>query len=64
MWAPVVTVMGSVIVAPRLYSTGSIVVVLGLSWSVACEVFLNQGSNLSLLHWQADSLPWNHEGNS
>ena len=43
MWAPVVMVMGSVIVAPRLYSTGSIVVVLGLSWSVACEVFLNQG---------------------
>ena len=25
-------------------------------------IFLMQGSNLSLLHWQADSLPPNHLG--
>ena len=28
-----------------------------LSCSEACGVFPNQGSNLCLLHWQADSLP-------
>ena len=27
-------------------------------------VFLTQGSNLCLLHWQADSLPLSHWGNS
>jgi len=26
----------------------------GLSWSVACGIFLDQVSNLCLLHWQAD----------
>ena len=31
------------------------VVVQGLSCSVACEIFLDQGSNQYLLHWQADS---------
>ena len=25
-------------------------------------IFLTQGSNPSLLHWQADSLPLNHQG--
>ena len=25
-------------------------------------IFLTQGSNLSLLHWQADSLPLSHQG--
>ena len=38
-------------------STGSIVVVHGLSCSVACGVFSDQGSNPCLLHWQVDSLP-------
>ena len=33
-----------------------------LSCSAACAVFLDQGSNLCLLHWQADSLPLNHQG--
>ena len=27
----------------------------GLSCSSACGIFLDQGSNLCLLHWQADS---------
>ena len=26
------------------------------------EIFLTQGSDLSLLHWQADSLPLSHQG--
>ena len=26
-------------------------------------IFPTQGSNMHLLHWQADSLPLNHEGN-
>ena len=38
-------------------STGSIVVVHGLSCSAACGVFSDQGSNPCLLHWQVDSLP-------
>ena len=29
----------------------------GLSCSMACGIFLDQGSNPCLLHWQADSLP-------
>ena len=29
----------------------------GLSWSAACGIFLDQGSNPCLLHWQADSEP-------
>ena len=53
---------GSAVVAPTLRSTVSIVVVHGLSCSVACGNFLDQGSNLCLLHWQADSLPLSHQG--
>ena len=34
---------------------GSVVVVHGFSCSVACEIFLDQGSNPCPLHWQADS---------
>ena len=41
---------------PRLWSTGSMVVVHGLSSSEACGFFLDQGLNSCLLHWQ-DSLP-------
>ena len=32
-----------------------------LSCSAACGIFLNQGSNPCLLHWQADSLPLSHQ---
>ena len=45
--------MGSVVVARRLQSTGSVVVAHGLSCSEACEIFPGQGSNLCPLHWQA-----------
>ena len=34
---------------------GSVVVVHWLSCPMACGIFLDQGSNLCLLHWQADS---------
>ena len=42
--------VGSVVVAPRLQSTGSTVVAHGLSCSVPCAIFLDQGSNWRLLH--------------
>ena len=52
------------------YSTGlciayslQIVVAHRLSHSAACGIFLDQGSNPCLLHWQADSLPLSHQGN-
>ena len=35
--------------------TGSVVVAHGLSSSVTCGIFPNQGSNTCPLHWQADS---------
>ena len=34
----------------------------GLSFSVACGIFPDQGSNLCLLYWQEDSLPLSHQG--
>ena len=41
---------------------GSVVVVHGLSCSAACGIFLDQGLNLCLLHWQVDSLPLSQQG--
>ena len=41
---------------------GSVVVALGLTCSLACEIFPNQGLNPCLLHWQADSLLLSHQG--
>ena len=55
--------VGSVVAALRLQSTGLIVVIHGLSCSVACQIFLDQGLNLCLLHWQADSLSLSHQEN-
>ena len=55
-----VQLMGSVVVAHGLSSWGSAAVALGLSWSLTCEDFLDQESNLCLLNWQADSLPLSH----
>ena len=34
----------------------------GGAYSVARGIFPDQGSNLCLLHWQADSLPLSHQG--
>ena len=47
---------------PQALSTGSVIVVLGLSCSTARGIFPDQGLNLCLLHWQADSLPLSHQG--
>ena len=39
----------------QLWHVGSVVVAHGLSCSMACGIFLDQGSNPCSLHWQADS---------
>jgi len=52
----------SAVVTPRLWSTGSIVVVHGLSCSPACGILLDQGLNLCLLHWQVESLQLSDQG--
>ena len=52
---PGVRGLGSV--APGLWSAASIVLAHELSCSMAYGIFLDQGSNLCLLHWQAYSLP-------
>ena len=62
IWALVVAPQGSVVAIPRLQSTGSIVMAHRLSRPEACRIFLDQGSNPCLLHWQVDCLPWNHQG--
>ena len=48
--------VGSVVAAPRLWSTGSVVVVPRFSGSMACGIFLDQGSNPCVLHWKAGFL--------
>ena len=55
--------VGSVVVAPGLYSTGSVVVVHRLSFSSACGIFPDQKLNLWLLHRQVDSLPLSYHRN-
>ena len=52
----------SIVVEHRLWDTGSIEVARGLSCSMACGIFLAQGLNPCLLHWQAASLPLSHQG--
>ena len=51
-----------VVVAPRLWMAGSIVVAHGLSCPLAYGIFLDQGSNPCRLHWQEDSLPLSYQG--
>ena len=41
---------------------GSVVAAHGPSWSAACGIFPDQGSNPCPLHWQADSQPLHHQG--
>ena len=41
---------------------GSVVVAQGLSCSMAHGIFLDQGSKLCPLHWQADSQALRHQG--
>ena len=54
--------MGSVVVAARLYSTDSVVIVLRLRCSVSCGIFPDQGLNPCLLLWQVNSLLLSHQG--
>ena len=54
--------MGSVVVAPGLWSTGSMVKTHRLCCSMACGIFLHQVFNPCLLHWQMDSLSLSHQG--
>ena len=54
--------VGSVVVSLQLQSTGSEVVVHGLSCPAACGTFPQQRRNPRLLHWQTDSLPLSHQG--
>ena len=42
--------------------TGSVVVALGLSCSMACGIFPDQGLNPCPLHWQEGSLSWSQQG--
>ena len=49
--------VGSVVAAPRLWSTDLVVVAHRLSCCVACGIFLDQGSDVCLLGQQVDSLP-------
>ena len=52
----------SAAVAPELWSTGSIVVVHGLSCPTAYGIFPLQGSDACLPRWQVDCLPLSHQG--
>ena len=54
--------VNSLVAEHSLQNTGLVVVARGLSCSWACGIFLDQGSNLCLLHWQMDSLPLSHQG--
>ena len=61
-WASVVAARGFSIEAPGLWSTGSVVVVHGLSCSIVRGIFPDQRSNLCLLPWQVNYLPRSHQG--
>ena len=52
----------SVAVALRLESAGSVVGVPAWLPCSRWDLLRPQGSNLCLLHWQADSLPLSHQG--
>ena len=54
--------VGSAVAAPRLKSTGSLAVAHGLSCSAAGGIFLDQGSNLCLLHWRQILYHWASPG--
>ena len=63
VWAPMLRHVGSVVVAPGLSSTGSVVVDRVLSCSAASSwIFLDQGLNACLLLWPVDSLPLSPHG--
>ena len=61
VWALVVVACGLSGMAPRLQNTGSVVVAHRPSFSAACGIFPDQGSNPCQLHWQADWSPLSHQ---
>ena len=65
LWSPGSSCRGSVVVTHgQLQLAGSVVVEHGLSCSVACGIFLDQGSNPCPQDWQADSQPLHHQGST
>ena len=53
------------IVAHRLLTTWTLAVVThGLSCSMVCGIFPDQGSKPHLLRWQVDSYPRDHQGSA
>ena len=54
--------VGSLAAAPGLERSGPVAVAQGLSCSPTRGLFLEQGLNLRLLHWEADSLLLSHQG--
>ena len=54
-WTSVVAARGLCSCGSRALSTGSVAVAPGLSRSMACGIFSDQGWNRSPLHWQAGS---------
>ena len=48
--------------ASEVQRTGSVAVPHRLSCSTVCGIFLDEGSILSLLLWQVDSLPPSYRG--
>ena len=50
-------------VASLTAEQASVAVACGFSYPAACGIFLDQGSNPCPLHWQADSLPLDHQAN-
>ena len=55
-WAPQLQLLDPKAQAQSLQLTDLVV-------PIACGIFLDQGSNPCLLHWQVDSLPLNNQGN-
>ena len=68
LWGTLVVALGpqsiqaSVTVAHGLQRAGSVAVAHGLSCSLACEIFPDQGQNPRPLYWQADSYPLHYQG--
>ena len=46
----------------QLHQSSPVVVAQGLSLTEACGILPDRGSNSTLLHWQADSQPLDHQG--
>ena len=62
VWTPMLRHMSSVVAAPGLSSTGSVVGAPRFSCSRSCGILPDQGSNWHLLSWQVDCLPLSHQG--